>query len=102
MKSRVTVVQLPHWLAEVAVVIVHLGPSRVRQAVLLLYALEFPVLIDVEIGRIVQLKEFSVDLQIEGAGIIQIDGGSPGYNTAPKGCTQGSTRSRLPPPFSSD
>ena len=36
------------------------------------------------VGRIVQLKEFSVDLQIEGAGIIPIDGGSPGYNTAPR------------------
>ena len=84
MKSRVTVVQPPHWLAEVAVVIVRLGPSRARQAVSLLYALEFPVVVDVEIGRIVQLKEFSMDLQIEGAGIIPIDGGSPGYNTAPR------------------
>ena len=56
MKSRVTVVQPPHWLAEVAVVIVRLGPSRARQAVSLLHALEFPVVIDVEVGRIVQLK----------------------------------------------
>ena len=56
MKSRVTVVQPPHWLAEVAVVIVRLGPSLARQAVSLLHALEFPVVIDVEIGRIVQLK----------------------------------------------
>ena len=54
MKSRVTVVPPPHWLAEAAVVIVRLGPSR--QAVSLLHALEFPVVIDVEVGRIVQLK----------------------------------------------
>ena len=56
MKSRVTVVQLPRWLTEVAVVVVRLGLSRARQAVSLLHALEFPVVIDVEVGRIVQLK----------------------------------------------
>jgi len=48
-ESRVTVVQPPHWLAEVAAVIVRLEPERARQAVLLLHALEFPVVTDVEV-----------------------------------------------------
>ena len=47
-ESRVTVVQPPHWLAEVAAVIVRLEPERARQAVSLLHALEFPVVTDVE------------------------------------------------------
>ncbi len=48
-ESRVTVVQPPHWLAEVAAVIVRLEPERARQAVSLLHALEFPVVTDVEV-----------------------------------------------------
>jgi predicted nucleic acid-binding protein len=47
-ESRITVVQPPHWLAEVAAVIVRLEPERACQAVLLLHALEFPVVTDVE------------------------------------------------------
>jgi predicted nucleic acid-binding protein len=47
-ESRVTVVQPPHWLAEVAAVIVRLEPERARQVVSLLHALEFPVATDVE------------------------------------------------------
>lgn len=42
-ESRVSVVQPPHWLAEVAAVTVRLDPLRARQAVSLLHALEFPV-----------------------------------------------------------
>lgn len=42
-ESRVTVVQPPHWLAEVAAVTVRLEPLRARQAVSLLHALELPV-----------------------------------------------------------
>ncbi len=47
-ESRVAVIQPPHWLAEVAAVIVRLEPERARQAVSLLHALEFPVMTDVE------------------------------------------------------
>jgi predicted nucleic acid-binding protein len=48
-ESRVTVVQPPHWLAEVAAVVVRLDPGRARQVVSLLHALEFPVVTDVEV-----------------------------------------------------
>lgn len=48
-ESRVTVVQPPHWLAEVAAVIVRLDPGRARQAGSLLHALEFPVVTGVEV-----------------------------------------------------
>jgi predicted nucleic acid-binding protein len=48
-ESRVTVIQPPHWLAEVAAVIVRLAPERTRQAVSLLHALEFPVVTGVEV-----------------------------------------------------
>lgn len=48
-ESRVTVIQPSHWLAEVAAVIVRLDPSRARQAVSLLHALEFPVVTGVEV-----------------------------------------------------
>ncbi|MEP6887885.1 MAG: type II toxin-antitoxin system VapC family toxin [Nitrospirales bacterium] len=42
-ESRVSVVQPPHWLAEVAAVTVRLESRRARQAVSLLHALEFSV-----------------------------------------------------------
>jgi predicted nucleic acid-binding protein len=48
-ESRVTVVQPPHWLAEVAAVFARLDPGRARQAVSLLHALEFPVVAGVEV-----------------------------------------------------
>ena len=48
-ESRVTVAQPPHRLVEVGAVIVRLDPGRARQAVSLLHALEFSVVIDVEI-----------------------------------------------------
>ncbi len=48
-ESRVAVVQPPHWLAEVAAVIVRLDPERARQTVSLLQALEFPVVAGVEV-----------------------------------------------------
>jgi predicted nucleic acid-binding protein len=48
-ESRVTVLQPPHWLAEVAAVVARLDPGRGRQAVSLLHALEFPVVTGVEI-----------------------------------------------------
>ncbi len=48
-ESRVRAVQPPHWLAEAAAVITRLDPGRARQAVSLLYALELPVLMDVEV-----------------------------------------------------
>lgn len=43
-ESRLSVIQPPHWLAEAAAVTVRLDPARARRAVLLLHALEFPVL----------------------------------------------------------
>jgi predicted nucleic acid-binding protein len=48
-ESRIGVVQPPHWLAEAAAVISRLDPNRAPQAVSLLYALEFPVMTDVEV-----------------------------------------------------
>lgn len=50
-ESRLSVVQPPHWLAEVAAVTVRLESQRARQAVSLLHALEFPVSVGVEIYR---------------------------------------------------
>src|SRR5262249_36182796 len=48
-ESRVTVVQPPHWLAEVVAVIVRLDPGRARQAASLLHALEFSIVTGVEV-----------------------------------------------------
>ena len=48
-ESRIAVVQPPHWLAEAAAVIVRLDPSRARQAVSLLHAMEFPVVTGVDL-----------------------------------------------------
>lgn len=48
-ESRVSVLQPPHWLAEVAAVIVRLDSERARQAVSILHALEFPVVTGVEV-----------------------------------------------------
>lgn len=48
-ESRISVVQPPHWLAEVAAVTVRLEPQRARQAVSLLHALDFPVSAAVEV-----------------------------------------------------
>lgn len=48
-ESRLGVVQPPHWLAEAAAVIARLDPGRARRAISLLYALEFPILTDVEV-----------------------------------------------------
>lgn len=48
-ESRLGVVQPPHWLAEAAAVIARLDPGRARQAVSLLYALDLPVMTDVEV-----------------------------------------------------
>ncbi len=48
-ESRISVVQPPHWLAEVGAVTVRLDPQCARQAVSLLHALEFPVSVGIEI-----------------------------------------------------
>jgi predicted nucleic acid-binding protein len=48
-ESRLSVVQPPHWLTEVAAVTVRLESQRARQAVSLLHALEFSVSVGVEI-----------------------------------------------------
>ncbi|ALA57481.1 type II toxin-antitoxin system VapC family toxin [Nitrospira moscoviensis] len=48
-ESRVSVLQPPHWLAEAAAVIVRLDDERARQAVLLLHALELPVVTGPEV-----------------------------------------------------
>lgn len=42
-EAHISVLQPPHWLAEVAAVIVRLEPRRAHEAVSLLSALEFPV-----------------------------------------------------------
>lgn len=48
-ESRISVVQPPHWLAEVGAVTVRLDPQGARQAVSLLHPLEFPVSVGIEI-----------------------------------------------------
>ena len=48
-ESRISIVQPPHWLAEVGAVTVRLDPQGARQAVSLLHALEFPVSVGIEI-----------------------------------------------------
>lgn len=48
-EARVSVVQPPHWLAEVAAVLTRLQPGVAGDAVSLLYALELPVCDGVEI-----------------------------------------------------
>ena len=48
-ESHVTVVEPPHWLAEVAAVTVRLEPQRARQTVSLLHALELPVMATTEL-----------------------------------------------------
>ena len=59
-ESRVSVIQPPHWLAEVAAVTVRLDPERARQAVSLLHALEFPVTAGVEVYQ--KAYELSAEL----------------------------------------
>jgi predicted nucleic acid-binding protein len=48
-EARLTVVQPPHWLAEVASVITRLAPERARQTIALLHALEFPVVAEPDV-----------------------------------------------------
>ena len=48
-ESRVSVIQPPHWLAEVAAVTVRLDPERARQTISLLHALEFPLVAGIEV-----------------------------------------------------
>lgn len=48
-EARVSVIQPPHWLAEVAAVATRLEPTIARQAVPLLYTFEFPVAQGVEV-----------------------------------------------------
>lgn len=50
-ESRLGVAQPPHWLAEAAAVIARLDPGRASRAVSLLYALELPVIADVEVSQ---------------------------------------------------
>jgi predicted nucleic acid-binding protein len=47
--SRLSIVQPPHWLAEVAAVATRLEPQRARHAIALLYALEFPLVERIEV-----------------------------------------------------
>jgi predicted nucleic acid-binding protein len=47
--GRLSVVEPPHWLAEVAAVVARLAPDRAPEVIALLYALEFPVLDELEV-----------------------------------------------------
>ena len=60
-ESRITVKQPPHWLAEVAAVTARLDPCVARQAVGLLYALELPVVGELETYQ--RACELAVDLR---------------------------------------
>jgi hypothetical protein len=48
-QGRVAVLQPPHWLAEVAVVVSRLEPPRAHDVINLLHAMEFPVSDGVEV-----------------------------------------------------
>jgi predicted nucleic acid-binding protein len=50
-QGRVSVLQPPHWLAEVGAVVSCLEPRRASEAVALLHAMEFPVSDGVEVYR---------------------------------------------------
>jgi predicted nucleic acid-binding protein len=47
--GRLSVVEPPHWLAEVVAVVARLAPDRARHVVALLHALQLPVLDDPEV-----------------------------------------------------
>ena len=50
-QGRVSVLQPPHWLAEVGAVVSRLEPRRASEVVALLHAMEFPVSDGVEVYR---------------------------------------------------
>jgi predicted nucleic acid-binding protein len=47
--GRLSIVEPPHWLAEVAAVVTRLAPDRAAGIVALIHAMEFPVLDDLEV-----------------------------------------------------
>jgi predicted nucleic acid-binding protein len=47
--GRLSVVEPPHWLAEVAAAVTRLAPDRARAIVALMHAMEFPVLDELEV-----------------------------------------------------
>lgn len=47
-ESQITVFQPPHWLSEVSAVLARIAPDKAEQAITLLYAMEFPILEDLE------------------------------------------------------
>jgi predicted nucleic acid-binding protein len=47
--GRLSVVEPPHWLAEVAAVVTRLAPDHAHEVVALLHAMELPVLDEVEV-----------------------------------------------------
>lgn len=49
--GEITVLQPPHWLAEVAAVVARLDPGIAQQAVALLYAMKLPVLEELEVYK---------------------------------------------------
>jgi predicted nucleic acid-binding protein len=47
--GRLSIVEPPHWLAEVAAVVTRLAPDRAYQLITLLHAMNFPVLDEAEV-----------------------------------------------------
>jgi len=47
--GRLSVVEPPHWLAEVAAVVTRLAPDRAPEVVALMHAMELPVLDELEV-----------------------------------------------------
>jgi len=47
--GRLSVMEPPHWLAEVAAVVTRLAPDRAADVVALMHAMEFPVLDELEV-----------------------------------------------------
>ena len=47
--GRLSVVEPPHWLAEVAAVVTRLAPDRAPEVIALMHAMEFPVLDELEV-----------------------------------------------------
>ena len=50
-ENRLQVLQPPHWLAEVAAVVSRLQPQQAEEIVALLYALEFPMISELDLYK---------------------------------------------------
>ena len=78
-RGRVSVLQPPHWLAEVAAVVSRLEPRRAHEVISLLHAMEFPVSDGLEVyGRAcelaVALRQHVFDTLYHAVALSRLDG----------------------------